>query len=208
MASKSKAGIERGCIENLLDVFAQATRAERQKGLLYYTAQRNRVEQLGITHGFTLDASAGAFAAPSPNKRENDTYSDLEICMSHVRSELTGKPRVCAYPRNRDKALHIFKGTEPQKVLRGSKVLSFYINTVDPSDPLWVTVDGHLVSAWVGLQLRMKEAGINRREYNRIRQDVIRAAKLVGVVPCQFHSVIWVVRRRLNRHPDQFVFDF
>ena len=191
-----------------MGVFAQGTKAERQKGLLYYATQRDRVQKLGIKHGFTLEASAGAFAALSPNKRENDTYSDLAICMAHVRSELMGKPRVCAYPRNREKALLILKGTDPQKVLKGSKVLSFYFNTVDPSDPSWVTVDGHLVSAWVGIPLRMKNARISRREYARIREDVIAAARSVDVVPCQFHSVIWVVRRRLNKHPDQFVFDF
>jgi hypothetical protein len=92
--------------------------------------------------------------------------------------------------------------------LKGSKVLSFYFNTVDPKNPLWVTVDGHLVSAWVGQTLRMKQARISRREYTQIREHVMWAAKSLSIVPCQFHSIIWVVQRRLNKHPDQTVFDF
>ena len=208
MASKAPASRQRGCIENLLAVFEQATSAERHQGLLYYATQRDRVHELGTQFGFTLEASAGAFAALSPNKRESDTYADLQVCMSHVQSGLPGKARVCAYPRNRDKALLILRGTDPKRVLKGSKVLSFYFNTVDPKNPLWVTVDGHLVSAWVGQQLRMKQARISRREYDRIRENVIRAAKSVHVVPCQFHSIIWVVQRRLNKYPDQIVFDF
>lgn len=118
--------------------------------------------------------------------------------MKHVRDGLPGKLRVCAYPKNRDKALRILCGTHPERVLKGSKVLSFYVNTVDPKNPLWVTVDGHLVSAWVGRTLRMKQAGISRREYAQIRKDVMQAAKSVDIVPCQFHSIIWVVQRRLN----------
>jgi hypothetical protein len=110
LASKSAASRQRGCIENLLGVFAQGTKSERQKGLLYYATQRDRVQKLGLKYGFTLEASAGAFAALSPNKRESDTYSDLDICMAHIRSELAGKPRVCAYPRNREKALLILRG--------------------------------------------------------------------------------------------------
>jgi hypothetical protein len=128
--------------------------------------------------------------------------------MSHVRSALEGKPRVCAYPRNRDKALLILRGDDPQKVLKGSKVLSFYFNTIDSQNPLWVTVDGHLVSAWVGQQLAMKEAHTSKSEYRRIRENVMRAAKQAGVVPCQYHSIVWVVQRRLNKYPGQIVFDF
>ncbi len=177
-------------------------------GLFYYTSQRDRIEKLAKEFGFTLEAGAGAFAVLSPNKRERDTYIDLATCMKHVRDGREGKPRVCAYPKNRDKALRILSGSHPERVLKGSKVLSFYFNTIDPKNPLWVTVDGHLVSAWAGRTLQMKQAGISRGEYAKIREHVMQTAKSVNIVPCQFHSIIWVVQRRLNKYPDQAVFDF
>lgn len=59
MASKSAASRQSGRIENLLGVFAQGTKAERQQGLLYYATQRDRVQKLGLKYGFTLEASAG-----------------------------------------------------------------------------------------------------------------------------------------------------
>lgn len=208
MAALSAMKSRRGSLENLMNVYAQATAAERAQGLLYYISQRNRVHELGKQFGFSLEASAGAFAVLSPNKRERDTYSDLAVCMKHVHADEPGKPRVCAYPKNRDKALLVLQGADPQRVLKGSKVLSFYFNTIDPKDHRWVTVDGHLVSAWVGRTLRMKQAGVTRWEYARIREHVMQAAKSEGIVPCQFHSIIWVVQRRLNKYPDQFVFDF
>jgi hypothetical protein len=184
-------------------VFGQATRAELDQGLLYYTVQRQEVEQLRNEFGFTVEV-----AVLSPNKRESDTYADLATCMRHVRDRLLGIPRVCAYPKNRDKALRILRGTNPEHVLRGSKVLSFYFNTIEPKNPLWVTVDGHLVSAWMGRVLRMRQARISRQEYDLIRKDVMHAAKSVDILPCQFHSTIWVGQRRLSKHPDQAVFDF
>jgi len=201
--------MNRGSLENLLNVYRQATRNEREAGKLYYRNQRDRIDALGQKYGFGLEASVGAFAALSPNSREADTYRDLAVCMKHVLTGSSGKPVVSAYPRNCAKAMIILRGKEPEGVLKGSKVQSFYHNTIDPDDAAWVTIDGHMVSAWVGNRLSMKrEARVSESEYRQIRRHVIEAATSVGILPSQFHSTIWLVRRRINRYGRQLPFDF
>ena len=201
--------MKHGSVDNLLKMYSQATRWEKEKGRQYYQKQRERLRDLGATYGFTLEASSGAFAALSPNKRESDTYRDLTACMKHVQTNGTGHPKVSAYRRNCDKALIILRGRNPQNVLKGSKVLNFYYNTMDPENPRWVTVDGHLVSAWTGTRLTMKRwAGITAREYQQISRHVMEAAERVGILPCQFHSTIWLVQRRINKDGSQLPLDF
>ena len=195
---------------NLRAAYEKASESERHDGRLYYRLQRRQLVALGQKYGFSLEQSAGSFAALSPLSKESDTYVATEKCMSWVSSGARGEPPSVTLVGNRTKALAILRGKDPTHVLKhGPKVLSFFQNTLNPENPLWVTVDGHLVSAWTGARLRMKgEAGISRRLYERIHSDAISVAREVSIIPCQLQSTIWLVQRRLNRRGDQYVFDF
>lgn len=196
-------------IANLRTLYLEAQPVERRKGVEYYRNQHNCLLDLGAKYGFPLQSSAGAFAALSPLSKESDTYSATERCMKWAQAGSVGSPPDCGLIKNRTKALMILQGANPRRVLAtGPKVLSFFYNTMDPVNPRWVTVDGHMVSAWNGGRLKLKsQAGITRKVYERVQRDVISVAREVELIPCQFQSIIWVVQRRINRHGNQGLLD-
>lgn len=199
-----------GSVDNLLRVWRLATAWEREDGAEYYTQQRTNIAAVAAPYKICFSAAIGAFAALSPNNDEAGNYRDLQRCATYVSLGATdAPPEVSTYPVNRDKALRILRGEFPDVVLRGPKTLAFYHNTLDPHDPYWVTVDGHMVSCWLGRRVLLRRrtekddkresAEISRGAYERIASDVRLAAKAVKVLPCRFQSTTWLVWKRINK---------
>jgi hypothetical protein len=206
-----------GSVVNLLKCWEASTEWERSDGLRYYVEQRCRIASQSSCMGFdNLMIAIAAFVALSPNNDEDGNYRDLRTCL-RAWQETNLDPSGCSsYPKNVDKAMRLLYGeTYPEQELRGRKTLSFYHNTIDPTDPHWVTIDGHMVSTWLGRRVLLRRrtdkniesAEINGRIYKQISDDVRTAAKKVRVIPCQFQSTVWLTWKRLHniRYKPQLV---
>jgi hypothetical protein len=195
---------------DITTIFSEAYPSEIRMGVEYYPNQHRAFLRLAERYGFTLEQVAGAFAALSPMSKERDTYVALERCMQWVNMGMIGSAPRVTFTNNRDKALAILRGADPRRVLAsGRKVLSFFYNTINPDDRSRVTIDRHLLRAWSGKRPSTGfETGLSLRMYERIRWDVVDAAKEIGLVPCRLQSIVWIVQRRLSRHGQQSVFDF
>lgn len=211
-----------GSTGNLLKVWRASTQWERGDGLNYYAQQRNNIVAITAPYDMGLAASIGAFAALSPNNDEAGNYRDLSRCAEYVAlsTGVEDLPIVSTYPANRDKAIKMLRGAFPDNVLRGPKTIAFYHNTLDPRDPYWVTIDGHMVSAWLGRRVLLRRrtdaddgresAEINRAQYESIASDLRDAAKIVHVLPAQFQATAWIAWKRLNniRYTPQLKFQW
>jgi hypothetical protein len=71
------------------------------------------------------------------------------------------------------------------------------VNPEDPTKP--VTVDGHMVGAWAGRRVLMKEAATSKFNYEKIAEAVRKLADHEGMWPCQFQAIIWFTWKRINR---------
>lgn len=203
----------RGTPANLITVWKLANRWDFQEGHAYYLRQRNEMlrRALDFHMQFSLIQVSAAFAALSPNNAESTNYRALDICMGIAAGQLDEFTKVPAYGGNRKKALAILRGEPIDKHLRGQKVRSFHANTLDPQSSREVTVDGHMLGAWVGHRLLLRrEAEIKHWEYPVIRQHFIEAAESVNTHVTSFQAVLWLTWKRIHGilRPPQTTLDF
>lgn len=193
--------IPRGNPSNLLQVWSRADRWDVAEGCSYYTEQHGRMYDRYLAYGgmYSLEQISAAFAALSPNNAESTNYRALDVCLGIVADELPPDTKVPAYGKNRAKALAILRGEPIDQHLRGQKVRSFHANTMDPANSSEVTVDGHMLGAWIGRRLILRrEAEIPHAEYPLIREDFKQAASEVNMRVTAFQAVIWLTWKRLH----------
>lgn len=81
---------------------------------------------------------------------------------------------------------------------KGPKIRSFYFNIMEPSNPEFVTVDGHISALWQGKALTMKRAIIrSRRQYDEIATALKTLAQSLGMIPNQLQATLWFTRKRV-----------
>ncbi len=61
-----------------------------------------------------------------------------------------------------------------------------------------MTVDGHMVSAWAGKRIKMKDVAVYRFKYSRVVDDVKKLALENSLIPCQVQAIIWLTWKRIN----------
>lgn len=185
---------------NLQKMWAQMDRTDYQEGLLAYTRYNLVMRELADRFGVELDRVVAAFCATSPN---NDYVGNLRSVISLLDGYVKGVPfervQITTYRHCGERAWRYLAGLS--KFLddaKGLKIRSFYQNILSPEDTRWVTVDGHMVAAWRGERLTMKEAICRgAREYHAIANGVKALAFNEFVAPCQYQAIIWFVRKRV-----------
>ena len=190
--------------DNLYLVYGKSFPSERKAGLQYYTNQHNRLARLAEGVQVDTEVAIGIFCALSPNNEENGNYRDVVAVMrAYVNGKKPEDVKVSSYSANKVKAFRIAAGERPLDVLRGPKVVAFYLNTLDPSNRHAVTVDGHMVNCWRGqvAPLKLVAGGPGRvtpAEHKLIIAGVKEVASNAGILPCQMQSTLWLTWKRLH----------
>jgi hypothetical protein len=105
---------------------------------------------------------------------------------------------VSTYKHCRDRAYLYATGERDfLEVTKGPKTINFFHNLLDPTDPNWVTIDGHMVGAWRDLPLTMRDAIPRAREYQVIKDAVLGLSADMGLIPNQLQATLWFVRKRI-----------
>lgn len=199
-----------GSESNLRKLWAMSTDGERYDGATYYDNQRSRL--LERAHHYRLPETAviAAFAALSPNNSEKITYLALDICLGIHNGQYDPHYKVPAYGPNRIKALALLRGGPVLQILKGQKVTSFYFNTLDPNGN-HVTVDGHMLGAWMGRRVLLKRfSEIRKAEYSIISDHFRSAANWASLSVPKFQATLWLTWKRVNRilHSPQYQFEW
>lgn len=189
--------IIRGRMTNIFKVWLESTPWEREDGYSYYDRQRCSLEHR-VQSNITLNMVTAAFCALSPNNAESTTYTALDNCIGIVTGQLSSDTKVVAYPTNRIKALAILRGDLSK--LNGRKVTSFYHNTLNPDKDEYVTIDGHMLGAWVGARLLLKrDAHVKAFEYPIICEHFREVAQYAKISAPRLQSTIWLTWKRLHK---------
>lgn len=62
-----------------------------------------------------------------------------------------------------------------------------------------MTVDGHIVAAYRGKDLAMKEATVSGTEYKIVAETIRELAAGHKMLPNQMQAIIWFTRKRVKR---------
>lgn len=186
-------------LNNLRDLLRQADPIDYAEGRLAYINYRRTLLELAEHYHYDLNPVAAAFAALSPN---NDYVGNLRSLVSILDGIAVGKPQseiiVSTYGACKDRAFRfLLRQADFLSVTKGKKTRSFYFNITEPYWDKPVTVDGHMIAAWSGKQLTMKEAVRQRIPYNMIAEDIRVLAREVNLLPNQVQAILWFTRKRL-----------
>lgn len=192
-------------IRNLLRVYDAGTSEERLEAILSYQRYNAMMQSISDATGYSLEIACGVFAALSPN---NSYVSNLRNAMHLLKMHKAGKDisefKVNTYNNNKRKAWLMAGGTDPMDLFKGLKTKAFFNNILDPSNPDWITVDGHMFWAWQGRKGRVKSrthseaANVTGKMYREISDGIRLVAEFRNVIPCQAQGVIWQNWRRMH----------
>lgn len=177
-----------------------ATHQEIADGLAFYPGAHGLCRLLAplSTHPrLTPKHIAGIYAALSPmNTWDSNVANIIDVIRDHSAASVN------TTDINLHKALRIRMGEDPERVLGGSKVRSFYRAIADPSNILPVAIDRHLINCALGLvnPTKREQADLAHDDtlYTRVEavyHDLGRRERIGN----RLASVVWFVQRRLSR---------
>lgn len=171
---------------NILAVYNRASESEIEDGLTWYPNAHVIATQLG--NGDTKFGAA-LLAVTSPMQR----WERNVIVAKHAVE--FGDP----YPgmsQTMNKVRRLLEGENPDTVVSGQKVTSFYNNIVDPYGP-HVTIDRHAYDIAVGKRHTDEtRPSIGKGVYDNLSRSYIAVAKYLGIAPLSLQAIVWVVWRR------------
>jgi len=197
--------------DNLARVIETANGQDKFMAERAWTRYSAIVGKIAAKHAFPLRTGAGVFAALSPN---NDYFGNLRDTDRVLAAARGGHGidsfKVSTYGANKRKAWQIAQGTDPLDLIVFPKTRNFFLNIVDPTDPVPVTVDGHIFNAWTGERIPLNVAAqkLRARFYDQVAEDIRALGTELNIIPNVVQGLIWYGWKRafMIRHTMQMEF--
>lgn len=188
--------------KNIVKMWDQRDTTDHEEGLLAYQRYNQVMCWFSTYYGYPLGEVCSAFVALSPNSDYHGNLRSLASVLDARRLELpVERVTVSTYNACRNRAYSYLDGQVSfLDTVKGPKTRAFRDNIMRPDRSPLVTVDGHMVWAWVGKEGTMKEAGRhlkNRTRYLRIAADITELAVANDMQPCQAQAILWLTRKRI-----------
>lgn len=195
-----------GHFENLQRVWDAASKRDVEIAIESYPKYQRITTKVAASFGFSPRIGAAVFAALSPN---NDYWGNLRDARKLLAAAAAGKGiddfTVSTYGNNKRKAWAIVKGEDPDALIVALKTRNFFHNIEDPSDPNWVTIDGHMFNVYHGVRRPIQSQNnkdrvvkVTKWDYITISATLKTFAANYSLIPCQMQGVLWMTWRRLH----------
>mgnify|MGYP001822910179 CR=1 FL=1 len=177
-------------ISNILDVYNQASPLDIAEGLRWYHEAKRECQNLARRNRITLKQAIGIVAALSP--RVN--WGRNVIAAQNLVRGIPGE----GFGANKVKAGKILEGADPEDILRGDKVTSFYSNILRPSSSTAVTIDRWAIRVTMGADHWSSKVNTpTPKQYLQLGNEYREAAAIVGLKPLELQAITWVTIKRL-----------
>ena len=178
---------------------AETDAVELAEGMYWYhDAQAAILRRVALPTGMDPVRAIGLTAALSPGCSWNQNLY-AAAWLAETPSE---RLPLVAYKSNVRKALRIYHGEDPAKVLGEKKVAAFFDNLLSPWTSQKVTIDRHAIRVALGKSLSPDDAGklVDDRvnAYAEFSEAYARVAAEVGLLPSQVQAAVWVHYRNKN----------
>tara|TARA_Y100001934_G_C12335729_1_gene767487 strand:+ start:967 stop:1554 length:588 start_codon:yes stop_codon:yes gene_type:complete len=192
-------------------MFFQANILDRQIGMDWYSNAHGIVKRIAADYGFSPEQIAGAMAALSPNNKWERNCVDCENLAKAIRADLDPfETKVCTFKKNKAKAIAILMGDLDSDaicdILKGQKVIAFYLNILHNGDTESPCIDGHAFNIWAGTVSGLKDVpSISPKAFKNIQNDYRAAAEIASGVTGetisagQIQAITWVAYRRIHK---------
>lgn len=187
---------------NIEKIWSQRNDTDVAEGGVAYLRYNTVMGWFADFYNIPLGRVVSAFVALSPN---NDYHSNLRSLASVLHGFNTGTPdeaiTVTTYNACRDRALSYLRGVNFMDTVKGPKIRAFRDNILNPTSSQEITIDGHMICIWHGIDMTMKEAARllkSNAQYHIIAADFISYARQLNIAPCNFQAILWFTRKRLR----------
>lgn len=192
--------------ENLVRVWNQASANDIAVAVASYQKYQQLTSAIAAKYKFSPTVGAAVFAALSPN---NDYFGNLRDVDTLLAAAAIGRDltdfKVSTYGNNKRKAWRIAHGGDPDQLIVAPKTSNFFHNIVDPKDPRYVTIDGHMHNIWFGKRAPIQSKNpavrvvkVDRKMYPVIADGIKAFAAEHGLIPCEMQGCLWQTWRRIH----------
>lgn len=189
----------KGSVSNLVSVYNKRDDIDYNHGRESYFKYNKLMKDLGERFDVPYEKVTAVFVSTSPNNDyKNNLRSTISILDGWIKGKREDEITISTYNHCKTRSLSYLNGVNFLDDAKGLKIRSFYQNILDPTSVEPVTVDGHMLSAWVGRRMLMKEAAMARFKYREVANDVREAADQFLLIPSQFQAIIWFTWKRIN----------
>lgn len=180
-----------------------ATNQEIRDGMDFYPGANGLCRFLSAIYKIPSRQVAGIYAALSPmNGWDANVANIVDVLRWSIDPNPDlGMPQVNTPRINRDKAIEIAEGKDPEHVLGGRKVSAFFRAINNPSDDKHIPVDRHLICLALGMKLdknQLSRVASSREIYNKVESAYLDLGKREGIGN-RLASIAWFVQRRIAR---------
>lgn len=196
---------EKDLEDNAEASFSAASADQRRRGMVWYEDGHDYASGLADRYGVSIDAACGTLAASSPHKRWERNKVCAEQALAEVRNPSVRVSGLTA--DNLAKTRRVARGENPETVLGGCKVRSFYHNLREPKASRETTIDTHMVNALGGKgldRMSLKDhdafvAAVLGRPalYSLFKGASDRVASRHGLRNSQAQAIIWTRQSEL-----------
>lgn len=177
---------------NILNIYDSSTIEARRD---WYGIANDFAKQLSTTYDVPLQKVCGVIAALSPMKnwKENMRIAELFIADGVAKhTKLFSK-----------KAKDIMESSgdvnDIVNILNGNKIISFFLNILNPETSKNITIDRHAISVALGYRVKDKDLkSLTNNQYEFFVNCYSIAAEERGVSGLLMQSATWVTQRKLN----------
>ena len=197
--------------DSIIGTWFLSNTEDRQDGLRWYNNAHEISERIATELGFSVDQIAGAIAALSPNNKWDRNILDAENLARAIKAGIdTDSVKVCTFGNNKAKAIKILSSAvdsaEIVSILRGQKVVAFYLNIARNGDTDCPVIDGHAFNIARGTVSNLREVpSITPATFEHLQNLYRDAAATVSAVTGetvsagQVQAVTWVCYRRIHK---------
>lgn len=188
-------------LENVKKILPLIDRIDYREGLIAYQRYRNMLSKLAEKYALPLPSVIAAFVSLSPN---NNYMGNLRSTVTLLECLRQGKQvewvNVSTYRACKFRAWKYLTGElDFLAVTKGPKIRSFYFNIIDPENPDYVTIDGHMFSLWIGERMKMVESARARIKYQDVAKGISQIAICEqGLIPNQLQAMLWFTWKRIH----------
>lgn len=182
---------DREIIDNITHYYLGALNAKQEYAGDWYRNAHEECKVIARSMGVAFEAFVGVVAALSPQM--NWKYNVREAV------NLVAKNYALGYGQNIAKARVILAGADPDEILGGNKVRSFWRNLLDGGeDDRYVTID-----TWA-LRIALRDPGypakgITDKQYHRLVRLYQHVADNFGISATELQAITWVhIRSTVN----------
>jgi hypothetical protein len=178
-------------VRNILITYAKNT--EYAFNTAWYTEANKFATDLSVKYELPIAEVCGIIAALSPLKGWNE---NKKLTESFIKGKNSGHTKL--FIGKAQSIINSGYSTEQiADVLKGRKIVSFFLNILHPEQNTNVTIDRHALSVILGYSVDDTDyRGITAKQYDFFQKSYIIASNKVGIAPLEMQSVTWQIWRK------------